>query len=125
MDEKLDSVRDKKSALRRRIIRKALCPSAGSALGPHSSLSKEIAFAQSVILRNTINQITQRRTKERSKVIKERVKELKNPSFEDRVKIAASTINPDETTRDLNGKNSHRRSVSVCERNLCVWEKTQ
>ena len=115
MDEKVDKVRDKKCALRRRVIHKALSLPAGSTLRPHTSLSKEISRAHSVILPGFIRKKAARRTQERNNVIKEMVDELKNPSFEERILIAASTINPDEKIRDLNAKGAHKRSVSVKE----------
>lgn len=113
MNEKVDKVREKKCASRRRVIHKAMSPPAGSALRPHSSLSQEVAFAQSVILPGFTHQKAARRTNERRKVIKAMLDEVKNPSFEDRIQIAASTINPDDNTKDFNAKGSHKRSVSV------------
>lgn len=110
----MDSVRDKKSATRRRVIHKAQEHSAGSTLRPHSSLSQDIAFAQSVILPGKARQKAQRKTEERGTVIKEMTRQLKNPLFEDIIQIAASTINPDERTRDLNAKSAYKRSVSFC-----------
>ncbi|XP_068756042.1 uncharacterized protein [Montipora capricornis] len=46
-----------------------------------------------------------------SKVIGKMVNELHDPGFEDRIRIAASTINADEETRDLNAKGLHMRRV--------------
>ncbi|KAL9973785.1 hypothetical protein ACROYT_G020287 [Oculina patagonica] len=109
MNEKMDSVRDKKSALRRRIIHKAL--SHPATLRPHTPLSEEIAFAKSVILPDPAYQETERDTKERRKVVKELVDELINPSFEDMIKIFGASFNPDEKTRDLNDRNWHKRNV--------------
>ena len=91
MNEKMDSVRDKKSALRRRIIHKALSHPAYSTLRPHTPLSEEIAFAMSVILPSSFTKRTERNTEERRKVVKEVVNELINPSFEDIIKIFAAT----------------------------------
>lgn len=115
MNEGVDKIRDKKCTVRRNIIRKALSHPADSTLRPHSSLSRDIAFAQSVILPGFIGKKAARTTQERCKVIKEMVNELKNPSFEERIRIAASTVNPDEKTRDLNAKGYHKRSVSFQE----------
>ncbi|XP_078370518.1 uncharacterized protein LOC144654292 isoform X2 [Oculina patagonica] len=108
-NKEMDSVRDKKSALRRRIIHKAL--SHPATLRPHTPLSEEIAFAKSVILPDPIDQKTERNTKERHKVVKELVDELNNPLFEDMIKIFAATFNPDEKTRDLNNRNEYKRNV--------------
>ena len=113
MNEKMDSVRDKKSALHRRIIHKALSHPKDSTLRSHTPLSKEIAFAKSVIIPNPIHQKTQRKTKERRKVVKQLVDELNNPSFEDVVKIFAATFNPDGKTRDLNNRSEYKRNVSI------------
>ena len=113
MNEGVDSTRDAKCASRRRVIRKALSLPPDSALLPHSSLTAEIAFAKSVILPGFIRKKTARRTKERCKVMKERLKTLKDPSFENRIQIAASTVNADKKTRDMNAKGYHKRSVSV------------
>ena len=113
MNEGVDSTRDAKCASRRRVIRKALSLPPDSALRPHSSLTAEIAFAKSVILPGFIHKKDARRNKERCKVMKERLKTLKDPSFEDRIHIAASTVNPDRKTRDMNAKGYHKRSVSV------------
>ena len=115
MDEKVDRVRDKKCASRRRVIHKARALPADSALRQHSSLKQEIAFAQSVILPGASQRKAEKRIKERNNVINEMVHELKNPSFEERIQIAASTINPDERTRNLNAKCFQKRKVSVCE----------
>ena len=109
----MDSVRDKKSALRRRIIHKALSHPTDSTLRSHTALSKEIAFAKSVILPSPIHQKTERKTKERRKVVKELVEELNKPSFEDVVKVFAETFNPDGKTRDLNNRSEYKRNVSI------------
>ena len=109
----MDSVRDKKSALRRRIIHKALSHPTDSTLRPHTPLSKEIAFAKSVILPNPIQQKTERKTKERRKVVKKLVGELNYPSFEDVIKAFAETFNPGGSTRDLNNRNEYKRNVSI------------
>lgn len=111
MNEKVDRVRDKKCASRRRVIHKARAPPADSTLRQHSSLKKEIAFAQSVILPGASQLKAERRIKERNKVINEMVHELKNPSFEERIQIAASTINLDERTRTLNARCFQKRKV--------------
>ena len=113
MNEGVDSKRNTKSASRRRIIRKALSSPPDSALRSHSSLTEEIAFAKSVILPGLIRKKAARRTKETCKVSKERLKDLKDPSFEDRIHIAASTVNPDKRTIDMNAKGYHKRNVSV------------
>ena len=52
---------------------------------------------------------------ERGKVMKEMVHELRDPSFEDRIRIAASTINPGKRTKDLNEKCAYKRKVDLCE----------
>ena len=119
MNEKMDSVRDKKSALRRRIIHKALSHPAYSTLRPYTPLSEEIAFAMSVILPSSFTKRTERNTKERRKVVKELVKELINPSFEDIIKTFASTFIPDEKTRDLNERNQYKRGVSTQKQSVC------
>ena len=115
MDEKVDRIRDKKCASCRRVIHKARAPSAESALRQHSSLKQEIAFAHSVILPGASQLKAERMIKERNKVINEMVRELKNPSFEERIQIVASTINPDERTQTLDAKYFQKRKVSVCE----------
>lgn len=112
MNEEVDTVRDKKSASRRHVIHKAHAPRVDANLRRRSSLRKEIAFAQSVILPDANQQKAKQRTKERVKVIVEMVNELKNPTFQERIKIAAQTINPDERIRDLNAKSSYKRNVS-------------
>lgn len=119
MDEKLDKGRDKKCALRRRVIHKALSHPADSALRPHTPLSREIAFARSVILPYN-DPKTERRNNERCKVIKELVGELSNPSFEDMIDVVASTINPDENTRDLDARNEYKRNVSIQKQNTYI-----
>ena len=119
MNEKMDSVRDKKSASRRRIIHKALSNPADSTLRPHTPLSEEIAFAMSVILLSSFTKRTERDTKERRKVVKELVNELINPSFEDIIKIFAATFIPDEKTKDLNERNQYKRGVSTQKQDVC------
>ena len=113
MNEKLDKKRQKRCAVKRRVIRKALSVPSDSTSKPHSPLSEEIAFAKSVILPGITHQKAERRNKEMSKVIGKMVNELHDPGFEDRIRIAASTINADEETRDLNAKGLHMRRVSV------------
>lgn len=113
MNENVDNIRNKRCASRRRVIRKGLSPPPDSTLQPHTSLSQEIAFAQSVILPGFIHKKTTRERKERCMVMKELVNEVKGPSFENRLLIAASTINPAEEIRDANAKGCHKRSVSV------------
>ena len=107
MDEQLNIKKEKRSALRRLVIRKAL----KSTLMPHSSLSNEIAFAKSVILPENDRKTAMRGNKEKCKVIRKRVGEMQCSSFDEKIKIAASTINPDEQTRDLNAKGKHKRRV--------------
>jgi len=109
MNEKLDSKQDRKSALRRRVIHQALSHPAHSTIAP---LSRQIAFAKSVILPKPTDAKTKQKNKERRKVVNELVDELINPSFEDVIKIFASTLNPDEKTRDLNERNKYKRGVS-------------
>lgn len=118
MNEKLDSKRDRKSALRRRVIHKALSHPADSTLRSQAPLSQQIAFAKSVILPRPTDPKTERKTKERRKVVSELVDELINPSFEDVIKIFASTFNPDEETRDLNERNKYMRGVSIQKQNV-------
>lgn len=118
MNEKLDSKRDRKSALRRRVIHKALSHPADSTLRSQAPLSQQIAFAKSVILPRPTDPKTERKTKERRKVVSELVDELINPSFEDVIKIFASTFNPDEKTRDLNERNKYMRGVSIQKQNV-------
>lgn len=55
---------------------------------------------------------------ERGKVLKEMVHELRDPSFEDRIRIAASTINPEERTKDLNEKRVYKQKVNLCVSNI-------
>lgn len=55
---------------------------------------------------------------ERGKVLKEMVHELRNPSFEDSIRIAASTINPEEKTKDLNEKRAYKQKVNLCQSNV-------
>lgn len=112
MNEKLDSKRDRKSALRRRVIHKALSHPADSTIRTRAPLSRQIAFAKSVILPKPTDAKTEQKTKERRKVVNELVDELINPSFEDVIKIFASTLNPDEKIRDLNERNKYKRGVS-------------
>ena len=119
MNEKVDTMRDKKSALRRRIIHKAISHPADSTLRPHRPLSEEIAFAMSVILPSSFTKQTERNTRERRKVVKELVNELNNPSFEDIIKIFAATFIPDEKTKDLNERNRYKRGVSTQKQNVC------
>ena len=69
----MDTVRDKKCALRRRVIHKALLP-VDSTLRSHRTLSKEIAFATSVILLNPVHPKNPKRDEERCKVIKELIR---------------------------------------------------
>lgn len=109
----MDIVRDKKSGLRRRITHKALSHPTDSNLRPHTPLSKEIAFAKSVILPSPIQQKTERKTKEQGKVVQELVDELNKPSFEDVIKIFAETLNPDGKTRDMNNRSECKRNVSI------------
>lgn len=118
MNEKLDSKRDRKSALRRRVIHKVLSHPADSTLRSQAPLSEQIAFAKSVILPRPTDPKTERKTKERRKVVSELVDELINPSFEDVIKIFASTFNPDEETRDLNERNKYMRGVSIQKQNV-------
>ena len=113
MNEQLDSKRDRKSALRRRVIHKALSHPEDSTLRPHAPLSEQIALAKSVILPKPTDPKTEQMTKERRKVVNELVDELINPSFEDVINIFASTFNPDERTRDLNERNKYKRGVSI------------
>ena len=108
----MDTVRDKKCVLRRRVIHKALLP-VDSTLRSHRPLSKEIAFAKSVILPNRVHPKNPKRDKERCKVIKELIKKLINPSFGDMIHIVALTKHPDETTIDLNKRNEYKRHVSI------------
>ena len=49
------------------------------------------------------------------------MKKLKNPSFEQVLQIAASTVNPDPITRDLNAKGNYKRRVSSKETNQSVF----
>ena len=112
MNENMDTARDKKCVSRRRIIRKALSLPAGSTLRSHTPLSQEVAFARAVLFPNFIRKLVLRRAYERCKVIGEIVKKLKNPSFEHVLQIAASTVNPDPITRDLNAKGNYKRRVS-------------
>ena len=116
MNEKLDSKRDRKSASRRRVIHKALSHS-DSTIRSHAPLSQQIAFAKSVILPKPTDPKTEQKTRERRKVVNELVDELSNPSFEDVIKIFASTFNPDEKTRDLNERNKYKRGVSIQKQN--------
>ena len=103
----------KRSASRRRIIHKA---SQSSFLDQRQKLSfsRGIAFAKSVILPESTRQKS--KIKERSRVVKERVRNLRNPSFEEKIQIAASTINPDERTKDLNEKSAYKRKVRTLHR---------
>ena len=112
MNENMDTARDKKCASRRRIIRKAFSLPAGSTLRSHTPLSQEVAFARAVLFPSFIRKWVLRRAYERCKVIGEIVKKLKNPSFEHVLQIAASTVNPDPITRDLNAKGNYKRRVS-------------
>ena len=116
MNEQLDSKRDRKSALRRRVIHKALSHPADSTIRSHAPLSQLIAFAKSVISPKPTDPKTEQKTKERRKVVNELVDELINPSFEDVIKVLASTLNPDEKTRDLNERNNYKRGVSIQKR---------
>ena len=124
MNEQLDIKREKKCAVRRRIIRKALSLPADSALKSHNALSEEINFAKSIILPDNTRLKAARRNKEMGKVIEKMVDELHEPSFEDKIRISASTINPNEETRDLNARGHHKRSVSVYSKKLkiCQWD---
>ena len=117
MNEQVDSKQDKKSASRRRVIQKALSNPANSTIRSHTPLSQQIAFAKSVILPKPTHPKTEEKTKERRKVVNELVDELSNPSFEDVIKIFASTFNPDEETRDLNERNKYKRGVSIQKQN--------
>ena len=117
MNEQLDSKRDRKSALRRRVIHKALSHPADSTIRSHAPLSQLIAFAKSVISPKPTDPKTEQKTKERRKVVNELLDELINPSFEDVIKVFASTLNPDEKTRDLNERNNYKRGVSIQKRN--------
>ena len=117
MNEHVDSKRDRKSAVRRRVIHKALSQPAHSTIRSHAPLARQIAFAKSVILPKPPDPITEQKTKERRKVVNELVDELINPSFEDVIKIFASTFNPDEETRDLNERNQYKRGVSIQKQN--------
>ena len=49
------------------------------------------------------------------------MKKLKNPSFEHVLQIAASTVNPDPITRDLNAKGNYKRRVSGKKTNQSVF----
>ena len=60
---------------------------------------------------------------ERGKVLKEMVHELRDPSFEDRIRIAASTINPEERTKDLNEKRAYKQKVNLCVSNIYSTSK--
>ena len=95
MNEQLDRKREKRSGVRRRIIRKALTCS--STL----KFSKEISFAKSVILPENDHKRAVRCKKEKCKVIRKRVGEMQCSSFHEKIQMAASTINPDEPTRNL------------------------
>ena len=111
MNENMDTARDKKCTSRRRIIRKAFSLPTGSTLRSHTPLSQEVAFARVVLFPSFIRKWVLRRAYERCKVIREIVKKLKNPSFEHVLQIAASTVNPDPITRDLNAKGNYKRRV--------------
>lgn len=111
MNENMNTARDKKCASRRRIIRKAFSLPAGSTLRSHTPLSQEVAFARAVLFPSFIRKWVLRRAYERCKVIGEIVKKLKNPAFEHVLQIAASTVNPDPITRDLNAKGNYKRRV--------------
>lgn len=117
MNEQVDRKRDRKSAVRRRVIHKALSQPAHSTIRSHAPLARQIAFAKSVILPKPPDPKTEQKTKERRKVVNELVDELINPSFEDVIKIFASTFNPDEETRDLNERNQYKRGVSIQKQN--------
>ena len=121
MNENMDTARDKKCASRRRIIRKAFSLPAGSTLRSHTPLSQEVAFARAVLFPSFIRKWVLRRAYERCKVIGEIVKKLKNPSFEHVLQIAASTVNPDPITRDLNAKGNYKRRVSSKKANQRVF----
>lgn len=109
MNEQTDLKREKKCGVRRRVIRKALSTPSDSTRKPHAALSEEISFAKSVILPGITHQKTARRNKEMRKVIAKMVDELHDLGFEDRIRISALTINPDDVTRDLNAKGHHKR----------------
>ena len=116
MNEQLDRKRGKRSGVRRRIIRKAfIC---NSTLKPHSPFSKEISFAKSVILPENDHKRAVRYKKEKCKVIRKRVGEMQCSSFDEKIKIAASTINPDEQTKNLDAKGKHKRRVRTCNSTL-------
>ena len=53
------------------------------------------------------------RNKERRRVIRELEGEVHNPSFQQLIQIASSTINQNETTRDSNAKRRHKRNVRI------------
>ena len=122
MNEELDSKRDRKSAMRRRVIHKALSQPADSTIRSHAPLAQQISFAKSVILPKPTDPKTEQKKKEQRKVVNELVDELINPSFEDVIKIFASTFNPDEETRDLNERNQYKRGVSIQKQNGC-WNR--
>ena len=121
MNGNIDTARDKKCASRRRIIRKTFSLPAGSTLRSHTPLSQEVAFARAVLFPSFIRKWVLRRAYERCKVIGEIVKKLKNPSFKHVLQIAASTVNPDPITRDLNAKGNYKRRVSSKKTNQRVF----
>ena len=51
--------------------------------------------------------------KEKRRVIREMEGEVHNPSFQQLIQIASSTINQNETTRDSNAKRRHKRNVRI------------
>ena len=116
MNEQLDRKREKRSGVRRRIIRKAL--TCNSTLKPHSPFSKEISFAKSVILPENDHKRAVRCKKEKCKVIRKRFGEMQCSSFDEKIQIAASTISPDEQTRNLDAKGKHKRRVRTCNSTL-------
>lgn len=59
------------------------------------------------------DETTGRRNKEKRQVIREMEGEIHNPSLQQLIQIASSTIKQNETTRDSNAKGQHKRKVYV------------
>ncbi|XP_074618296.1 uncharacterized protein LOC141877278 [Acropora palmata] len=66
-----------------------------------------------------------RGNKEKRRVIREMEGEVHNPSFQQLIQIASSTINQNETTRDSNAKRRHKRNVIKMDTKMMKLKRTK